>query len=193
MPGQDEQEFLSKLKEGDERGFHSLIGIYLKKSYGLAFRMMGNDSDAREMIQETCIKVYRKLDLFDFNSPFGPWFFRILINTCINNLKRKKLRRFFSLSDSENIEKEKIDRYSGDFQEPDKEVLDNERAEYIQRALEKIPEKQRAALILFDIEGFSQQETAEILKCPTGSVMSRVYYGRKRLRKLLEVYFQDEK
>ena len=188
MPDQKDRDLVLRLKNGDERAFDSLISIYLQKSYGVALRLMGNDNDAREMIQETSIKAFNNLYRFDFNSPFGPWFTRILVNTCINQLKKNKLRRFFSLSDPDEHEgvERSIQLQTED--SPVDELIKKERTKIIENALQKIPEKQRIAIILFDIEGYSQEEVAGILNCPVGSVMSRVYYGRKRLKKLLEHY-----
>lgn len=189
MPGFDERGLIERMRRGDESGFNSLIAHYMQKSYGLAFRMMGNDSDTREMIQEACIKAYKKLHQFDLDCPFGPWFLRIVVNTCLNQLKRNRLRIFFSLSDPESIDIESFEQKSAEVANPEEQVIANERVRIIEKALLKVPLKQRAALILYDMEGYNQKEVADILGCPVGSVMSRVYYGRKRLKNILQKYF----
>lgn len=189
MPGFDERGLIERMRSGDESGFNSLIAHYMQKSYGLAFRMMGNDADTREMIQEACIKSYKKLHQFDPDCLFGPWFLRIVVNTCLNQLKRNKLRSFFSLSDPESIDIESFEQKSTDVANPEEQAIANERVRIIEKALLKVPLKQRVALILYDIEGYNQKEVADILGCPVGSVMSRVYYGRKRLKTILQKYF----
>ena len=190
MPDHKDRDLVLKLKGGDKDAFEALIGLYMQKSYGIALRLMGNDTDAREMIQEASVKAFKNLHRFNYDNPFGPWFIRILINNCINQLKKIRIRRYLNISDFDRLEETNTTVQLHSESNPDIDFEMKEQSELIQRALIKIPAKQRAAIVLFDIEGYSQEEVAEILECPVGSIMSRIYYGRKRLRKILANYLQ---
>lgn len=184
----DELDIIEKAKSGDRNAFDRLTGLYLKKAYSIAFRYTGNDGDARDIVQEAFYKVYVNLHRYNSKFPFSSWFFRILINSSINYSKRERRKRFLFQDRNPKSDVNPVEE-SPDFSaNPEHTYINKEVQKLLRKGLHTLPEKQRSAIILFDLEGFSQQEVAKILKCPQGSVMSRLFYGRRKLRKYLEKY-----
>jgi len=184
----DERDLIEKAKSGDRAAFDRLTGLYLKKAYSIAFRYTGNDSDSRDIVQEAFYKVYVNLHRYNAKFPFSSWFFRILINSSINFSKRERRKRFLFQERNPKSDVNPVEETADLKANPEKLYISKEIQQLLHKGLLALPEKQRSAIILFDLEGFSQQEVAGILKCPQGSVMSRLFYGRRKLRKYLEKY-----
>ncbi len=178
-----ESELIIKVKSGNSLAYDELMQRYYKKAFAVALRYTGNDDDAKDVVQDTFLKVYNNFDLFDQTRSFNPWFFKILINICKNHLRSQKIKRLFF---PKRIEDEFYSEAGHSNDSVNESVNRHERKALIDKALSKIPEAQRMAIILFELEGFSLKEVAEILKIPVGSVMSKLFYGRRKLRKLLE-------
>ena len=184
----DERLLIEKAKKGDRSAFDKLTELYIEKAYSIAFRYTGNEGDTRDIVQEAFYKVYVNLHRYNPKFPFSAWFFRILVNSSINYAKRQRRKRFIFQEGNPKSDINPIDVTADTENNPEKKYINKEVHQLIQRGLKLLPEKQRSAIILFDFEGFSQQEVAVILKCPQGSVMSRLFYGRRKLRKFLEKY-----
>ncbi len=184
----DERSLIEQAKNGDRDAFDRLTELYIDKAYSIAFGYTGNASDTRDIIQEVFYKVYTNLHRFDLRYPFSAWLFRIVINSSINFSKRRKRKRIMFLERIPKSDVNPLEFTVASSSNPEKEFINEEMRELLRKGLQKLPEKQRSAIILFDIEGFSQEEVSTILKCPQGSVMSRIFYGRRKLRKYLEKY-----
>jgi len=189
----DEKKLLKRVKSGDRRAFDEIIMLYMRRAYSVAFRFTNQDEDAYDMVQDAFMRTYSNIQGYNEDYPFSTWFFRILVNNCINFIKREKRRKFVfdSWRNSNNNDFEKFENRKEVFSEnPEDEYLKEERFRHLWSGINKLPEKQRDAIILYDLEGFTQQEVAEILGCPVGSVMSRIYYGRQKLKKHLKSYME---
>jgi RNA polymerase sigma-70 factor (ECF subfamily) len=170
--------------------FDSLVMPYLDSLYNTAYRMTRSSEDAEDLVQETFFKAYKYYDKFQEGTNLKAWLFKILKNTFINNYRKKKLQPrsvdFAEIEDSF----ERIVRRDASDQPADPEsvyfngVLDDD----VRKALESLPYDYRMVVILADLEDFSYKEIAEILDCPVGTVMSRLYRGRKLLEKALLKY-----
>jgi RNA polymerase sigma-70 factor (ECF subfamily) len=170
--------------------FDSLVMPYLDSLYNTAYRMTRSSEDAEDLVQETFFKAYKYYDKFEEGTNLKAWLFKILKNTFINNYRKKKLQPrsvdFAEIEDSF----ERIVRRDASDQPADPEsvyfkgVLDDD----VRKALESLPYDYRMVVILADLEDFSYKEIAEILDCPVGTVMSRLYRGRKLLEKALLRY-----
>jgi RNA polymerase sigma-70 factor (ECF subfamily) len=170
--------------------FDSLVMPYLDSLYNTAYRMTRSSEDAEDLVQETFFKAYKYYDKFEEGTNLKAWLFKILKNTFINNYRKKKLQPrsvdFAEIEDSF----ERIVRRDASDQPADPEsvyfngVLDDD----VRKALESLPYDYRMVVILADLEDFSYKEIAEILDCPVGTVMSRLYRGRKLLEKALLKY-----
>ena len=170
--------------------FDSLVMPYLDSLYNTAYRMTRSAEDAEDLVQETYFKAYKYYDKFEEGTNLKAWLFKILKNTFINNYRKKKLEPrsvdFAEIEDSF----ERIVRRDNSEQAPDPEseyftgVMDED----VKKALESLPYDYRMVVLLADLEDFSYKEIADILDCPVGTVMSRLYRGRKLLEKALLKY-----
>ena len=170
--------------------FDSQAMPYLDSLYNTAYRMTRSAEDAEDLVQETFFKAYKYYDKFEEGTNLKAWLFKILKNTFINNYRKRKLEPrsvdFAEIEDSF----ERIVRRDNTEQTADPEaeyfhgVLDDD----VKKALDSLPYDYRMVVILADLEDFSYKEIAEILDCPVGTVMSRLYRGRKLLEKALLKY-----
>jgi len=182
--GSEEEKYLiRKAKEGNNRAFDELVSKYLGKSFSLALRYTNDEDDAKDVVQDTLLKVYNNLYRYNEQYPFSAWYYKILTNNCINFVKRVKMKR-----KAEDTLYQDLNTSGGTELDisPEEGFLTEEKVRLIEDGLMQISLKQRSAIILHDIEGFTQEETAKILGCPVGSVMSRLYYGRKKLKGILK-------
>jgi len=185
---------IEDIKKGDDKAFDELVLMYMKKAYSVAFRFMRNDGDAQDMVQEAFLKVYINIGRYNKKYNFSSWFYRILINCCINALKKRNRRRFLldSWEKDKTLEIEKLEiGKDNSIRDPEEDLIRKERNKIIMDCVYALPEKQRDILMLYDIEGFSQHEISDILNIPLGSVMSRLFYGRKRLKKYLRKVLKE--
>jgi len=170
--------------------FQSRSVPYVDSLYNTAYRMTGNSQDAEDLVQETYFKAYKYYDKFQEGTNLKAWLFKILKNTFINNYRKKKLEpRSVEFSEIEDSF-EKIVRHDPDDQplDPEAQYLSGVMDDGVKRALDSLPHDYRMVVVLADLEDFSYKEIAEILDCPVGTVMSRLYRGRKLLEKALLKY-----
>lgn len=161
--------------------------------YNTAYRMTRNAQDAEDLVQETYLKAYRYYDKFQEGTNFKAWLFKILKNTFINNYRKKQQTPpqsdFAEIEDA--FENRVSQDASGQMKSPEEEILENVLDEDVQRALDDLPPDYRMAVILADLEGFSYKEIADILDLPLGTVMSRLYRGRKLLESAMLTYAKE--
>ncbi len=179
---------LRKKKEARKKAeFEALVMPHLEPLYGTAVRMTRNPQEADDLLQDTCLKAYRFLDKFQRGTNFKAWIFKILTNVFIN--RYRKLQRDREVRG----EVEKDGHYAHilaqgpaqDALRPEEMILDRLMSDDIREALEKLPPDFRMAIILSDVEEFSYKEIAEIMDCPVGTVMSRLYRARRQMQRLL--------
>ncbi|MFQ5528094.1 MAG: sigma-70 family RNA polymerase sigma factor [Thermoanaerobaculia bacterium] len=173
--------------------FEAAAMPFVDSLYNTAFRMTRNSEDAQDLVQETYLKAYRHYDKFQEGTNFKAWLFKILKNSFINNYRKKQGRP--PQSDFAEIEDAFESRVSEDatrrIKNPEDELLENVLDEDVQRALDELPYDYRMAILLADLEGFTYKEIAEILEVPLGTVMSRLYRGRKLLESAMLEYARE--
>jgi RNA polymerase sigma-70 factor (ECF subfamily) len=176
---------MSKEAANHQKGwdFEAAAMPFIDALYNTAYRMTRNSEDAEDLVQETYLKAYRYYDKFEEGTNFKAWLFKIMKNTFINNSRKRQQAP--ALSDFADIEESFESQVSEDvarqIKNPEEEFLENVLDEDVQRALDKLPPDYRMVVILADLEGFSYKEIADILEVPVGTVMSRLYRGRRLL------------
>ena len=176
-----------KLSDEDLRRFEADALELMSSLYGAALRYTRNPSDAEDLVQETYLRAFRAWDQFQPGTNLKAWLFRILTNLFISSYRKKQREPVVVSSD----EKEEFDLYShlADRRSLDGSaesiVLDQMVDEDVKKALADLSENFRIPVLLADVEGFSYKEIAEILDIPMGTVMSRLFRGRKALQKAL--------
>ncbi len=151
-----------------------------------ALRMTRNREDAEDLVQETVTKAFAAFDRFEKGTNFRAWIFRILTNTFINNYYRVRDRQ--KLPSLDEMEEESFFQPIAEGITPEEALLNTLTKEDILKAIEDLPVEFRAVVVLVLVEGFSYKEAAEILDIPIGTVMSRLWRGRRLLQKSLWEY-----
>ena len=176
-----EAELLRACQDGDTRMYAPIVRAYEARALRFAMGMLGDGDLARDATQDAFVTAFRKLDRFELGRPFGPWFFRILRNSCIDELRRAKARTRAE-SAVEALDVTVHGRVPG----TDRHVRRREAAAVLWAALEKISPDHREALVLREIEGYSYDEMAARLEVPEGTIASRLFHARRALREALE-------
>ena len=165
-------------KQGDEDAFASLICRVQNTAYAIAYRYMENDADTRDALQEAFIKMYRSLDTFKGESAFETWFTRILINCCLDELRKRKSYRSW----------EDIDEHY-DIKDPspdtEEQILQIEQREAVIDAIRQLPDEARSIIILREFEGLSYEELTEVLNLEPGTVKSRLNRAKHKIKESL--------
>lgn len=170
--------------------FESEALPYLDGLYNMAFRLTRNAEDAEDLVQETYFKAYKHYDKFESGTNLKAWLFRILRNTFINGYRKRQSQPPQSaFSDIEESFESLVERSPGqEIKDPEQELFDQVLDEDVQHALDDLREDYRMVIDLVDLEDFSYKEAASILDVPVGTVMSRLYRGRRQLEAILLEY-----
>lgn len=173
--------------------FSELINPHLSSLYSTALRMTRNQNDAEDLVQDTLFKAFRALEQYQRNTNFRAWVFRILVNTFITAYRKAiKQPQKVSYDDMEEFFLYKRLDETVALQETSKEeFIENIFDDDVKEALESLPYQFRLVVLLCDVEGFSYNEIANIIEAPLGTVMSRLYRGRKLLQRYLWKYAKE--
>ncbi len=184
-PDFDEQALIAAAQRGSLPAFNQLILHYQSLAYNVAYRLLGDPDSAADATQDGFIKAFQRLDQYRGGS-FKAWMLRIVTNTCYDTLRTRKRRPTSSLDpEDEDTDGEHDGRLLDPAERPDAYVLRQELAAAIQAAIELLPEDQRTALVLADIEGLDYQEIAEVTNSALGTVKSRLSRARAKMRDTL--------
>lgn len=167
---------------------------HLSALYSAALRLTRNDRDAEDLVQDTMLRAYRFFDTFEAGTNCKAWLFRILTNVFCNRYReREREREILNEAESSDVNREQFT--AGEVptgSDVESALLGRIVSEDVERALAEVPQDFRLAVILADLEDFSYKEIADIMGCPAGTVMSRLYRGRKILQRLLYDYAVEE-
>jgi RNA polymerase sigma-70 factor (ECF subfamily) len=178
----DEQELVSRSKSGDVEAFNLLVEQYQRLVYNLALRMLGNSEAAEDTSQDTFLSAYKAIGKFRGGS-FKSWVLRIAVNSCHDKLRVARRYRVVSL-DTLMLEIGDLPQANNN-ESPEDYALRRELGRFLNEGLAHLPEDQRLAVILSDVQGLSYEEVAQVAGCSLGTVKSRLNRGRTRLRDFL--------
>ena len=181
----DDAELVASARAGDPDAFATLVGRYETRIVRLV-RGMVPESDTEDVTQEAFLKAYRKLGNFDGRSSFYTWLFRIAANTAMDWRKKERHRRHAPLPEGPEGE----DRVPSSDAGPESAVMRRELAARIDAAIEALPDKYHEILVLREIEGLSYEEISERLGMSKGTVESRLFRARERLREKLAPWME---
>ncbi|RMH01601.1 MAG: RNA polymerase sigma factor [Planctomycetota bacterium] len=185
-PARDrEQELLAAALRGSREAFGELALLHQPRALAVATGILGNRTEAQDLVQESCLKAWQALDTFVPGRPFFPWYYRILRNACIQQLRRRKVRRSRSLQARDQDDEPLPEPADPQAPAPEEIVARDERSRLVGDALARLPAGDREILLLKHFDGLSYREIADALGIPVGTVMSRISTARRRLRKLL--------
>ncbi|HPP75408.1 MAG TPA: sigma-70 family RNA polymerase sigma factor [Armatimonadota bacterium] len=189
MTGCSDEIIVELVKGGDADAFGLLVHKYQDRIYSTILNYVSSVEEATDLAQETFVKAYSALHRFHGSSAFYTWLYRIAVNTAIDHLRKRPGVRIDSLGD-DRLKESGFEPAAGRSSDPLHALAVKEEQQVIRQAISLLSEKLRTALVLHDIQGLSQEEVAEILKCPVGTVKSRVSRARCELRNLLGDYLE---
>jgi RNA polymerase sigma-70 factor (ECF subfamily) len=189
MKGQmkpDEPDLISRCQKGDQDAFKEIFDQYREKVYRIAYGVVRQREDALDIVQEVFIKLFRSIKHFEGKSRFYTYLYRMAMNTAIDHSRKTKKNPTTSIDVEGGIVP--VDAIEN---RPDRIAVRKELGERLKRAMDKLPDDQRTALIFREVEGLSYQEMAEAMECSIGTVMSRLHYGRKKVQESLRDYVKE--
>ncbi|MFQ5633609.1 MAG: RNA polymerase sigma factor [bacterium] len=165
--------------------FATIAEKYQRRLVAIAYRMLGNFEDARDSVQEVLVKFLKTNKLRSSEHEIFQLLTRILVNFCIDQLRKRKVWRFFSFTESG------VDSLPGRNPDPDQEINRSELNALLEKKIDKLKPRQKAIYILRDVEGYSVRETANLVGCSENSVLANLHLARQNLRKWLKPYLQE--
>jgi RNA polymerase sigma-70 factor, ECF subfamily len=179
----DEDRWIRAAQRGDVSAFNQLVERYQTLAFNVAYRTIGNPEDAADATQEAFFSAFRALADFRGGS-FKSWLLRIVVNACYDT--RRRAQRRPSTSMEALVEEYEEAPWSDPLAEdPEGTTLSHEALDTIAGALQQLPDEQRMAIVLVDVQGLSYEEAADVLNCAIGTIRSRLARGRARVRDLL--------
>ena len=186
MDGTTDQVIVERVIKGDLDAFSVLVDRYQDRIYSAVLNYVYNSEDAVDITQDSFLKAYSNIRSFNAGSAFYTWLYRIAVNSAIDFLRKRKSKMADSLDDQKYTEVGFEPASKDPSTDPVKVVYRGEQVRVMRKAIASLSEKLRSAIILHDVEGLSQEEVAEILRVPVGTVKSRVSRARTELRYLLQ-------
>jgi RNA polymerase sigma-70 factor, ECF subfamily len=183
----EDRELVARCRKGDSLAFEELVRRHQQTILNLAYHYLGHQNDIEDVAQKIFTKIYFSLPKFDIRRPFFPWLYRIAINQCYDELRRirrLKTRTFSELNSEETNNIENL--ISHQEVAPTADEDRREMQALLQKMLDQLPDQQRLAVVLRDIEAIPYSKMAEILKCTEQAARLKVFRARTRLKTLVE-------
>jgi len=183
-------QIVRKAADGDEQAFSKLMSLWYKRIYNFSYKYFLNHDTAMDVTQKTFISVHKSIRKLKDVTSFRPWLYRIALNKCHEEERRSKRRKWFALlsanDDSQPGERWLEPTAEGPFFNPGKSVDDRELEELVLECLSELPEEQRILIIMKEYEGLKFREIAAALSISESTAKSRLYYGLKAMKQILE-------
>jgi len=186
MSLQSDEALVQLAQKGDMIAFEELVARHRDKIYSRAYSMMRKEEEALDLSQEAWVKGWQRLAQFHAESSFGTWMTRIVINLCLDQIRKQKRQRAESIEAMEEENGGGVERHMPIVQNNPTEGLERgELRDRIDRALAQLSSDHRAVLVLHEFEELEYKEIAKRMNCSTGTVMSRLFYARRKMASLL--------
>lgn len=190
---EEDRELIAKAQGGDQAAFRQLVERHQRRAFAIALGLVRDENDARELVQDAFLRVYKSLGSFQGGSSFFTWLYRIITNLAID-LMRKPGRRDAELQGNEIADEESdfplVSRIDG--ADPLDVVRRREIAGRIQAALDALPPYHRGVILMREVEGMSYEEMATAMGVSKGTIMSRLFHARQKLQKALADCYAEE-
>jgi RNA polymerase sigma-70 factor (ECF subfamily) len=177
-----DSELVMNIKAGNKKALQALVERHKKAAFRMALGLVGNRDDAYDISQEAFLRVYRSAGTYDQTQPFLPWFYTIVANLSRTWLRKRKR------TDHKMVDVDDASYLLVSDDNPERSFIKKETINALRNALMKLSFEDREIITLQHLRGMSYDEIAELLEIPRGTVMSRLYYARKRLAKLMGRY-----
>ena len=191
-PDSEEREIIEGMRAGDDRAFERLVRAHVGPLHAVALRLLKNEADADEIVQEAFLSAFRNFESFRGDARLKTWLHRIVVNTALQRLRRSKRQATTEVVDvSELLPRFRDDGHPEQFPQRWAQTIEElatraETREQVRQMIDKLPDNYRTVLILRDIEELDTSETAELLELTPGTVKVRLHRARQALRNLLE-------
>ena len=188
----EDVDLVAKCQKGDLQAFDELVTRYRNKAYGMIYNMVRNEQDAWDLAQDGFVKAWKSIGRFRGQSSFYTWLYRIMTNVTIDWLRKKQIEGTSEFDDNVSV----ASAEPGSFTVPKADPLPSEKIEQaeirkrIDLAIERLSPEHRAVIMMKEMEGLQYQEIADALDCSIGTVMSRLFYARKKLQALLKDVYE---
>jgi RNA polymerase sigma-70 factor (ECF subfamily) len=174
--------------------FEALVHPLLDRLYGTALRLTGDATRAEDLVQDACLRGWRFFDKYEPGTNFKAWLFKVMTNLYLNQLRAESRRP--ETTDLEDID-QRYNEVVGDYvearsQNPERLALERIESAYVRQTIDALPEMYRVPVVLCDMEGFTYREIADMLEVPIGTIMSRLFRGRKKLQIELMDYARSQ-
>ncbi|HVU15723.1 MAG TPA: sigma-70 family RNA polymerase sigma factor [Candidatus Didemnitutus sp.] len=181
---------VKRVQTGEVAAFDLLIRKYRERVFGVVYNLSSNREDASDLTQDAFIKAFQAINRFHGQSSFFTWLYKIAVNTTLSHLRKNRLRSFFSLEQlQEDSNTQLVDELS-DKGGATRDVYLRELQEKLNEAMQKLSIKHRTVITLFEIDGLSHAEIADVMGCSEGTVRSRVHYAKQFLQGELAKYLR---
>lgn len=175
---------VERLKQGSEEAFEEFYDQYQGRIFHTVYRIVGDQAESEDVVQEVFMKALRNIGSFNMKAALYTWLYRIAVNAAVDHKKKFRPKGMVSIHRHDGGTEEIISREDG----PDQAPQRREEAMLLWKAMDELSEKHRAILILREFDGRSYEEIAEVLNCSKGTVESRLFRARNRLREKMEKY-----
>lgn len=191
---EEDRELILLAQKGDQAAFRKLVQRHQRRAFGIAMGLVRDENDARELVQEAFLRVYRGLNSFQHGSSFFTWLYRIVTNLAID-LMRKPGRKDAELADDHPADDEPSDfplvsRIDG--ADPIDVIRRREIAARIQTALDALPPYHRGVILMREVEGMSYEEMAQAMGVSKGTIMSRLFHARQKMQRALADCYAEQ-
>ena len=185
MPPEVVPRQIAEIRRGNTAAFRALYEAHKAAVFNVCMRISGSLEEAEDLMQETFLSAFRNIDRFQAQARISTWLYRIAVNKSLNHRRKRRILRWLSL-----------DALSGEASAPDRDRPDvaaqmNEREQRLWQAIDALPERQRAAIVLNRFEGLSYEETAGVLGCSISSVESLLHRAKRQLQQVLSAMKKD--